>query len=205
MPNKKIRAEIKKRAPDAFYSSRRKFSTKYVKIFFIVLSIFFAYFLFSLPGVYNKVSSLSSVNVYFSSFLAGILIAFGFSSAFGVGLFVLLQPQNLFLATFFGGLGAMLSDFIIFKTIKFSFKEEFQELKEKKVVKKIKEVTKENKQVVWKHYFLYALAGVIIATPFPDEIGVSILAGLTTIKQNALLIISFILHTLAILFIFSAF
>ena len=38
----------------------------------------------------------------------------------------------------------------------------------------------------------------MIATPLPDEMGVSMLAGLTTIKPWRLAIISFILHALAV-------
>jgi len=41
----------------------------------------------------------------------------------------------------------------------------------------------------------------MVATPLPDEIGVSMLAGLTTIKPFKLMIISFLLHASAVFFV----
>jgi len=56
--------------------------------------------------------------------------------------------------------------------------------------------------VLIRHYLLYVFAGIILATPLPDEVGVSMLAGLTTIKPMKLAIIGFILHSAAIFCIF---
>jgi uncharacterized membrane protein YdjX (TVP38/TMEM64 family) len=46
---------------------------------------------------------------------------------------------------------------------------------------------------------MYAIAGLIISSPLPDELGVSMLAGLTTINAKKLSIISFIMNSLGIL------
>jgi hypothetical protein len=205
MPHKRIRAAIKENAPKAFKSSRNKFRFKYPKLCLLLLSILLAYFLFSNNTFYSWASGLGNMNIYLGAFVAGILIAFGFSSVLGVGLFIILQPSNIFLAAFIGGLGAMISDLIIFKTIKVSFEDEFEELKKTNALKKIKAIVENNKHVLLKHYLLYAFAGITIATPLPDEIGVSMLAGLTTIKPSLMTIISFILHTSAIFLILSVF
>ena len=53
------------------------------------------------------------------------------------------------------------------------------------------------------HYLLFALSGIIIASPLPDEIGVSLLAGLTHIKQKILAIVSFVLNTIGIIILLS--
>ncbi|MFH1365129.1 MAG: hypothetical protein ABIH28_00920 [archaeon] len=201
MPHKKIRAAIKEHAPKAFQSSKKKFEFRYPKLFFLGLSILLAYFLFSNSVVFSWVSGLGETNNYLGAFIAGILIAFGFSSALGVGLFIVLQPANIFLVAFIGGIGAMVSDLIIFKTIKISFEDEFNELKKTKAIMKIRSIVKENKHVLIKHYLLYAFAGIMIVTPLPDEIGVSMLAGLTTVKVKVLAIAGFILHALTIFLI----
>ena len=52
-----------------------------------------------------------------------------------------------------------------------------------------------------KIYFLYIFAGLIIASPLPDEVGVSMLAGLTSIRISSLAMLSFVMNTLGILFI----
>jgi uncharacterized membrane protein YdjX (TVP38/TMEM64 family) len=50
---------------------------------------------------------------------------------------------------------------------------------------------------------MYAFAGILIASPLPDEAGVIMLAGLTKIKTWALAIISIILNTIGILIMLS--
>ena len=52
-----------------------------------------------------------------------------------------------------------------------------------------------------KKYFLWIVAGFIIASPLPDEIGVSLLSGLTNINQKLLVGVGFCLNTIGILFI----
>ena len=46
---------------------------------------------------------------------------------------------------------------------------------------------------------MYAFAGILIASPLPDEAGVTMLAGLTKISVKSLALISFILNTLGII------
>jgi len=48
-------------------------------------------------------------------------------------------------------------------------------------------------------YLMYAFAGILIASPLPDEAGVTMLAGLTKISVKSLALISFILNTLGII------
>jgi len=45
---------------------------------------------------------------------------------------------------------------------------------------------------------LYVFAGILIATPLPDEAGVTILSGLTRINLYILGITAFILHSFMI-------
>ena len=51
-----------------------------------------------------------------------------------------------------------------------------------------------------KHYLLYAFAGLVIASPLPDEIGVSLL-GISKIKLYKFIIISFIFNTIGVLLV----
>ena len=76
--------------------------------------------------------------------------------------------------------------------------DEFKSLEKTKLIREIEHIVKKNKFVLVRHYLLYIFAGIMIATPLPDELGISMLAGLTTIKPLKLAIISFILHTSAI-------
>lgn len=97
----------------------------------------------------------------------------------------------------------MIGDLLIFKMIKFSFMDEFHELEKTKAIHEIEKIVNKKKRVLILHYLLYIFAGLILATPLPDELGVAMLAGLTTIKPLKLAIISFLIHSASIFLILS--
>lgn len=194
---KEIHRTLKKHAPKAVHKSKKLFKIKYPKLLLLTISIVLAYYLFSQPLTQNFISRLGTLN-YISSFTFGILISFGFSAPFAIGYFITAHSGNIFLLAIIGGLGASLGDIIIFKTIKFSFMNEFEKIKRTDLIKKIRTIVNKNKSILIRHYLIYVFAGILIATPLPDEIGISMLAGLTTIHPKKLAVICFILHTLFI-------
>lgn len=194
---KRIHKHIRKASPKGVHKAKKLFNFKYPKLFFLVASIILAYYLFSNTGIASSIESLNELK-YFGAFIAGIFIAFGFSAPFSVGYFLTAQPENIFLLAIVGGMGAAFGDFLIFRTIKFSFMNEFNELKKSRVATKVNDIVNDNINIKIKHYALYLFAGIVITTPLPDEIGVSLLAGLTTIKETVLTSIGFILNTIGI-------
>jgi len=197
---KHIHRKIKQHSPKGVHKAKRLFAFKYPKLILLIILIILAFLLFRHPLISNAILGLNKLN-YLGFFIAGILLAFGFSAPFAIGFFIIAQPGNLFLATLIGGFGGMVGDMSIFKIIKFSFMNEFRELEKTRVIKAIENTIKHNKHILIKHYLLYVFAGILIATPLPDEIGVSMLAGLTTVNPKKLAIISFFLHSLAIFLI----
>lgn len=191
--SKHIHQTLKKHHPKATEKAKKLFRFKYPKLILLILSIIISYYIFQNLTITNEISKLNELS-YLGIFIAGIFIAFGFSAPLAVGFLVVSHPQNIFLAALVGGCGAFISDYTIFKLIKFSFLNEFNSLK-KETIKKIREITHQNIKIKIKHYILYLFAGILIATPLPDEIGISMLAGLTTIKPKIFAIMSFLLHT----------
>lgn len=171
---------------------------RYKKILLLLMSIIASYLIFSNPKVVEYISSLNSWG-YLGVFIAGVFFAFGFTSPISAGFFITLNPENILLAGILGGLGALISDMIIFKFIRFSFMDEFQRLKKTLIIKKVSLLIDETFGHKIKIYIMYAFAGILIASPLPDEAGVIMLAGLTKIKANILAIISFVLNTAGIL------
>jgi len=200
--HKKIHSVLKKHHPAAVHKARQLFGFKYPKLLLLILSFFLAYYLFSRPEISDWILHLEAFS-YLGIFIAGIFISLGFSTALSVGFFLAINPQNILLAVLLGGFGAMIGDLIIFKSIKFSFMDEFKELEKMKAIHKIEEIVKEKKHLVIWHYLLYIFAGLALATPLPDELGVAMLAGLTTIKSFKLAAISFLVHSAAIFLILS--
>ena len=163
----------------------------------MVLSIL-AYILFSYEPTQNFVASLRSLS-YLGIFLAGLLFSFGFSTPFAVGFFLTTRPENIFLASLIGGTGALMADLFIFKMIRFSFMDEFKKLEKTKPIKEVNYLISNSPLHKIKNYLLYFFAGIIIASPLPDELGVSMLAGLSSIKTHVLGIISFTMNVSGIL------
>ncbi|MEM0372859.1 MAG: hypothetical protein QXO69_03425 [archaeon] len=184
---------------------------KYPKTSILLFSLVLSYFFFSVfpaEGIIRHAGVVEEL----SAFVAGIMFAFGFTAPLAAGFFITLNPGNVLVAALFGGAGALLSDLVIFNVIRISFRKEMLKLnndfKKDKLRNKIlknplfKKLTSQAKWAITpkiKSYLLYAFAGIAIASPLPDELGIILLAGLTRIKQKKLAVISFALNTLGIL------
>jgi hypothetical protein len=203
MSSKKIKNLLKKHHPDIAKKSKKLFGIKYPKLIILILSIILSFIVFRNPTISGYIVSLGKLNSL-GMFLGGMLSSFGFSAPFAIGFFIVSHPQNILLATVIGTSGAVISDVLIFKVIKISFLDEFEELERTKTLHKIKKIVDKNIALKIRHYLMYLFAGIMIVTPLPDEIGVSMIAGLTTIKQRVLGVASFALHFTALYLIFIA-
>ena len=176
----------------------RWFKLHYPKLTILIIMIVFAYIIFSNPAVSSWISNLDSLG-YIGVFIAGFFFSFGFSTPFAVGFFLSLSIGHPFLAAIIGGIGAMFGDLIIFNFIKLSFMKEFSRLEHEKLIRKAEKILGKEFHGKFRHYLLIICAGFIISSPLPDELGISLLAGLTHIRQNWLVVVSFIFNTLGIL------
>ncbi|MFA5126273.1 MAG: hypothetical protein WC462_04705 [archaeon] len=170
---------------------------KYPKITLLVLSIVFAYFCFNNSDVSFFVSRLGELS-YLGYLIAGIFFAFGFTAPFSVGYFIVSSPENIYLAALAGGFGAFIGDIVIFKLVRFSFQDEFDELRREGLFRDFNEILNNTLGKRLMLYLGYAFAGFLIASPLPDEAGVTLIAGMTKIKESHLAVLSFCLNTLGI-------
>ena len=176
------------------------FKFKYPKIAILIATILLAYFIFHNPATQDFVQHLDSFS-YLGIFFAGLLFSFGFTTPLAGGFFLTVQPQNIFVAAIVGGFGALLADLTIFKIIRFSFIDEFNQIKKSQFAKGFQNIMEKSLPQKIKLYLFYAIAGIIIASPLPDEVGVTMLAGITKINIQTLALISFACNTLGILLI----
>lgn len=172
------------------------FHFKYPKLLILSISVILAYYLFSRPFAADFIKSYGG-DGFVWMFTAGFLFSFGFTTPFAVGYFLTASPENIFLAALAGSFGALLCDMLIFKLIKLSFLAEFNRLEKEIFGKKIDLFLKAPSH--FKAYLLYFFAGIIIASPIPNEIGVSLLAGLTKIRPLVFSFVSFTMNFLGIL------
>jgi len=176
---------------------KRLFKFRYPKLLALLIISVLSYFIFSNPSIQEFFQNLNGLS-YLGNFVGGILFSFGFSTPIAIGIFLVSEPENIYIASLIGGFGALMSDLFIFKIIRFSFMDEFKRLEKTEPIRKINKLLSTKFLHRIKNYLLYAFAGLIIASPLPDELGVSMLAGLTKIKIQVLAIISFIMNTVGI-------
>lgn len=167
---------------------------KYPKFLLLFITFLIAYLLFNgrtNPEFHAFIASLG----LFGTFLTGILFTYGFTAAPATVIFLILaKEQNILLAGLIGGLGALLGDLFIFNFIRYSFKDEVRKLYREKVVMYINHKTPN----LLKRYLLPVVAGFIIASPLPDEIGVTMLAASKSISAKVFSVISYVLNTAGI-------
>lgn len=137
---------------------------------------------------------------YLGAFIAGILFVSTFTVATGaVILLVLAEKLSPIEIGIIAGFGAVVGDLTIFRFIKDGLLDEI-----KPVYKKIggDHVTK----ILHTKYFSWTLpviGAVIIASPFPDEIGVSLM-GIAKMKTYQFILLSFVLNVIGIFLVVSA-
>ena len=174
-----------------------KMNLKYPKFSLLTLTIIAAYLIFDGRNVLVFDDALLSLG-YFGTFITGIFYAYGFTAAPATAIFLILaKEQNILIAGLIGGLGALLSDLLIFKFIRHSFSDEIEKLRNEKLFMAINWTIP--KQV--KSFFFPVLAAFIIASPLPDEMGVPLMAASTRISARAFSAISFSLNTFGIFMI----
>lgn len=164
-------------------------------IIFLV-SCFFAYLLIQNGSLDYFIAKVTPVQ-YLAEFVGGMLFTSFLTTPFSIALFyVLSQSTNPLQIALIGGFGAAVGDILIVSIFRNSFFDDFKTL----------EKTLKLKRAF--HFFhhshfnhLAPLLGVlIIASPFPDELGLMML-GASKLKYIQLLILTYILNTAGIFFV----
>jgi len=132
---------------------------------------------------------------YVGTFFAEIFYSYGFTAAPATAIFlVLAREQDLIFAGLIGGLGALLSDIVIFLFIRRTFIEEIQRMSNRKFFKGVQK----NTPKILREYLTMIFAGFIIASPLPTEIGVTLMAASRDISTKKFTLLAYLLHTTGI-------
>lgn len=173
---------------------------KYKNLTLLFLSIIFAFFLSRYEPFHIFLLNLGNYG-YIGAFVAGVLFVSTFTVATGaIILLILAERLSPIEIGIIAGLGAVLGDFVIFRFIQDNLAEEVKEIYENI------DGNHHLQRVFHTKYFSWTLpvmGALIIASPFPDEIGVSLM-GISKMKTYQFLCISFILNALGIFLIVSA-
>lgn len=173
---------------------------KYKNLTLIVLSILIAILL----SKYNFLDQFFFKIKYVpfaGSFIAGILYVSATTTALGIlmlsDLSTTLHPIEIALLA---GLGGAVADFGLFRFFKNNLLSEITPIYNKLGGQRLTKLMY-HKLLRWS---LPIIGAVIIASPFPDEIGISLL-GISKIKNYQFIVLSFILDTVGVFLLVSAF
>lgn len=173
---------------------------KYQNLTFLVISIIVAIFLSRYEPFHEFLLRLGEFG-YVGAFIAGILFVSTFTVATGaVILLVLAERLSPIEIGIIAGLGAVFGDFVIFRFVKDNLANEVESI--------YNHIDGDHhiRRVFHSKYFSWSvpvIGAIIVASPFPDEIGVSLM-GISKMKTYKFLLVSFILNAIGIFLIVSA-
>jgi hypothetical protein len=173
----------------------RMYITKYPKFLLFFITIMLSFLLFNSRSKIPFTDAILSLS-YLGTFLVGIFFAYSYTAAPATVMFLILaKEQNILLAGFVGGLGALVGDLIIFSFVTLSFKDEIEKLSHERVIEYINHRFPQK----IKRYLIPIFASFIIASPMPDEFGVALLAVSEHISMKLFSILSYVLNTIGII------
>lgn len=173
---------------------------RYKNLTYLFVSLLVSFFLLRNESFRDFLLRLGNLG-YFGAFIAGILFVFTFTAPFSSVILLLLaeylSPLEIGLIA---GLGAVAGDAII-----------FQFIRSKGLANEIKHLFEyfggdKISHLLHTRYFSWTLpvvGALIIASPLPDELGVSLM-GVSQMKPAQFLVVSFLLNSVGIFLIISA-
>lgn len=175
-------------------------SWKYKNLTLVFISILVALILSKLEIFHSFILGLGSFG-YLSAFFAGMLFVSTFTLAEGaIILFILAQNLSAWEIGLIAGLGAVVGDMTIFRFIKDNLTSElvsiYNHLDHKHHLAKLLHSK-------YFHWSLPVIGALIIASPLPDELGVTLL-GISKMKTYKFVITSFILNSIGIFLVVSS-
>lgn len=148
-------------------------------------------------GILEEVLTSTQEWRLLGSLIAGMFFVSIFTAApAGVVLFEIAAANSIWEVAFFGGIGALIGDLLIFRFIKDSLSEDVAWLIRKTKQERLVSIFK-LKLFRWIVPFVGAM---IVASPLPDEIGLTMM-GLSKIKTSVFVPVSFFLNFFGILLI----
>lgn len=178
---------------------------EYPKLIFICATFIGAFVLYKL-GYFDWLDHLQGNHGLIPLVISGFLMSISFTAAFGLVMAIELAPYvDPFVAAPVAGMGALLADFTLFSFLRFSVEDEIEKLRNSKGIRWIKSLLfHERMSQKLREYILLSVAGLVIASPLPDELGVSMLSASRDVNPRRFAIFCYVVNTFGIFFILLA-
>lgn len=182
------------------YANRHLHKWKYKNLTLAFIGLFFAVLLSRIEGFHAFLIHLGGFG-YIGAFFAGMLFVSTFTVATSaLVLLTLAETLSPIEIGLIAGLGAVIGDMTIFHLIKDNLSSEIEDIYTNFDRKKHLKHLFRTKYFNW---MLPVIGAILIASPLPDELGVSMI-GLSKMSTLKFLILSFILNSLGIFLVVSA-
>jgi hypothetical protein len=168
----------------------------FIDIAIVAASIVFAVYIVE-SGAVHAMLAATGDGILLASFVAGLCFTSFFTTAPAIAVLAeLSQEGNIFLIALVGALGAMLLDFVMFSFVRDRVAQDASELVRGRRWRGVRRMFKSRLM----RRVLPILGALIIASPFPDEIGLTLM-GAAKLTTPRFLLISYGMNFLGILLI----
>lgn len=175
-------------------NSYKNWQYKNTALLIVSLAVFF--YLSKTPYAQELIRSIGDIG-YIGAFITGVFFVSLFTVApASVVLFYLAKTLDPFGVALLGGAGAVIGDYIIFRFLKDRVFEELAPAFQKMGGTYITDLLK----TPYFSWLLPIIGAVIIASPFPDELGISMIE-LSRVKNWHFILITFLLNSVGIFII----
>ncbi|HUD19056.1 MAG TPA: hypothetical protein VMR81_01255 [Patescibacteria group bacterium] len=172
----------------------------YIHLALLVISIVVAIIFLRTDLLHSYILHLGKLE-YVGALVGGFFFVSTFTIApASIVLYILAQTMPIWILAPIAGIGAMIGDFLMFQFLKDAdLSGEISGLFKRFGSKKVKHLIHSR----YFHWMLPVVGALIIISPLPDELGVSLM-GISKLKWYRFLLLSFTLNTLGIFFLLSA-
>lgn len=175
---------------------------KYPNLIILFGVIFLTVIFYNFGFLDSWVKSLENLG-YLGAFILGMVFVSSFTVVPSAAMLVLMsQDMNILAVSLFAGLGGMAGDYLIFRFVKDELADELREI--------FRMVSGNGfskfKNIIHTGYFAWlgpVIGAAIIASPFPDELGVGLL-GIYKLDNKRFMAITLVLDTIGIFLLLSA-
>ncbi len=179
--------------------SSYKHHWKYKNLTIAFLGIILAILLSRVEGLHTFLLHLNGLG-YVGAFIAGMFFVSTFTVATSaLVLLTLTETLSPLKIGLIAGLGAVIGDITIFHFVKDNLTQEIEDLYNRMDRKRHLKKLFHTKYFNW---MLPVVGAIIIASPLPDELGVSLI-GLTKFSTGKFILMSYLLNSIGIFLIFS--
>lgn len=173
---------------------------KYKGLTFIAISILLTIFLSKNNSLNQTIFSVSQIPIL-GSFIAGVLYVSASTAPFGVFLLLALSKNlSAIEISIIAGLGGVAADFFLFRFFRSNILSEITSIYNKLGGSRLTKLMRHR----FLRWSLPVIGAIIIASPFPDEIGIALM-GISKIKTYQFVLLSLFLDISGVFLLVSAF